>query len=641
MPQDRASGADANNYGRETARKIAIAIGAISISEISNEFELDNRKITIRCARKKNTQIAVPYQLLKRVSAVMAAFEQENGDYKLYEITSDNFKDNMRETRSKGPFAKRGGVVGKSVFIHEGKFVQKVKLETEEKAKSENKIWRMAFRCGNQGQSLWKECKKYNVAAITYSPLERFDLTNHKYNEPHSLWKKLSPSQKASLRHVAYDMKSGDTIYVKEGTQIICKGTVLGKPDRAYVFDESFRIVDHNGTPWPHQVPVAWEASFKPISILLGAEQNAAMELNGERLKKLQRALSNTEAVVVEDKIARICWNDYGWQRPSGCEGKSRNIKSYEYAIGYGHEEWLLDTEKLIAGYHYAYLQPVADAWQKHQGKIYNISLYSINNDTGERWWIGTINNAQVVTPDESRKVYAHYNEKGWFQEMIEQIKNVRGKEKDFVNNAPVAFVNTKFRPQDLELLDPPQRISSSDKAIPATYYVLLNKVKDPDLELPLGDDPNFSPGHTLRKAQGIVHYGERNSEVDQFHYKMQTNVYKQLVKIYGHGNVKTERPIGTGVAVDLSVKDGEREIFYEFKTSNSIRTCIREALSQLLEYSYYPDKERANRLIIVSQNPINKQAKDYLNKIRSKFNIPVYYKQYNTDNNMLEETEY
>ena len=135
MPQDRASGADANNYGRETARKIAIAIGAVSISETSNEFEFDNRKITIRCARKKNTQVAVPYKLLKRVSAVMAAFEQENGDYEVYEINSNNFKDNMRKTRSKGPFAGRGGVVGKSAFIHEGKFVRKVKLETEEESK--------------------------------------------------------------------------------------------------------------------------------------------------------------------------------------------------------------------------------------------------------------------------------------------------------------------------------------------------------------------------------------------------------------------------------------------------------------------------------------------------------------------------
>ena len=136
-------------------------------------------------------------------------------------------------------------------------------------------------------------------------------------------------------------------------------------------------------------------------------------------------------------------------------------------------------------------------------------------------------------------------------------------------------------------------------------------------------------------------HYGQRKTEIDRFHYKMQNSAYKQLVKIYGNNNIRTERPIGIGLAVDLSVKDGISEIFYEFKTSNSVRACIREALSQLLEYSYYPNKERAKKLIIVSQNPINKQAKDYLSKIRSQFNIPVYYKKYDTNKNCLEEIEY
>lgn len=126
MAQDRASGADANKYGRERSRKMAIAIGAVSISETSNEFELDTRKITIRCARKRTLNLGTPYKLLERVSAVIAALEQENGSYKLYEISPEKFKQNMRPTRSTGPSAGRVGLVRKSVFINEGKFIQEV-----------------------------------------------------------------------------------------------------------------------------------------------------------------------------------------------------------------------------------------------------------------------------------------------------------------------------------------------------------------------------------------------------------------------------------------------------------------------------------------------------------------------------------
>ncbi len=61
--------------------------------------------------------------------------------------------------------------------------------------------------------------------------------------------------------------------------------------------------------------------------------------------------------VANDGKIARICWNSEGWQRPSGLDGKSSNPEAYEAQNGYGHEEWLLDTSKLIDGYHYAYVR--------------------------------------------------------------------------------------------------------------------------------------------------------------------------------------------------------------------------------------------------------------------------------------------
>lgn len=364
-----------------------------------------------------------------------------------------------------------------------------------------------------------------------------------------------------------------------------------------------------------------------------------------EILKTFDRLLKIYEYVegnnVIEDKIARICWNNYGWRKPSGPEGKSKNKKAYEHTVGYGHEEWLLDTEKLVNGYHYGYLQPVGKAGKKYQNRSLNISLYSINYNTGERWWIGTIEHVYVISPDEVKKVYINYKEKGWLNEMIQQIKNVGGHEKEFLKNSPRYFANVKFKPASWHPLEPRQRFSNKNKVVPLARYILLNKHKEPDIELPFGDDPPFEGGYTARKKRGVMHHGPRTSINDDLHDRMQDNVYKQLIEIYGKDKVRMERPLNSiGVKVDLSIKDGDREIFFELKTSNSIRACIREALSQILEYSYYPDKDRAKKLIIVSQNPINKQAKDYLNKLRKQFNIPVYYKQYNIDKNCLDDAE-
>lgn len=128
MPQNRETGARANEYGRETAKKIAGKIGAKSISKISNEFELQGRIITIRCAKHSTNDLGVTYKMLERIDAIFAALEQEIGNYELYEISPTMFKKNMRETKSQGAAAGKVGLVKKSLFVNEGKFICSVKI---------------------------------------------------------------------------------------------------------------------------------------------------------------------------------------------------------------------------------------------------------------------------------------------------------------------------------------------------------------------------------------------------------------------------------------------------------------------------------------------------------------------------------
>ena len=128
MSQDRESGVRADKYGRETAKKIAEIISATSISKTSNEFLHKNRKITIRCARNKTNDIGVSYKMLDRIDAVIAALEQGNEEYKLYEISPQSFKQNMRETKSKGASAGKVGLVRKIVFMNKGTLISTIKL---------------------------------------------------------------------------------------------------------------------------------------------------------------------------------------------------------------------------------------------------------------------------------------------------------------------------------------------------------------------------------------------------------------------------------------------------------------------------------------------------------------------------------
>jgi nitroreductase len=122
------------------------------------------------------------------------------------------------------------------------------------------KYWRMAFREGSQGYSLWPLCKNHNVAAISYTPIDSIDLSNFPgKKEPVRLWKKLSSSQQSSLFKAANEMQIGDVIYAKEGTEIVGRGRVMGH----YKYGLNKKILSPGGYLWPHQIPVFWDRSFK------------------------------------------------------------------------------------------------------------------------------------------------------------------------------------------------------------------------------------------------------------------------------------------------------------------------------------------------------------------------------------------
>ena len=141
---------------------------------------------------------------------------------------------------------------------------------------------------------MWPHCYDLGLAAITYWPLENTDLSKYPEHEPKELWAKLATSQHASLSRVAYEMKGGDVIYVKQGPMIVGKGVVGGRRGkRAYKFNPKFRSPKDNW-PWSHQVPVKWESNLPQIEILLGAEQFAVKPLSPGDVRWLEDTIKKT-----------------------------------------------------------------------------------------------------------------------------------------------------------------------------------------------------------------------------------------------------------------------------------------------------------------------------------------------------------
>jgi len=106
----------------------------------------------------------------------------------------------------------------------------------------------------------------------------------------------------------------------------------------------------------------------------------------------------------------------------------------------------------------------------------------------------------------------------------------------------------------------------------------------------------------------------------------LQFALCEKLSRQFGKENVGDESPNGIGGAIDVVLRVGTSFWFYEIKTSNSPKACMREAIGQLLEYSYWPGTQTAAKLIVVGPSVIDEEGYLYLEKLRGQLNLPIYY---------------
>jgi hypothetical protein len=144
-----------------------------------------------------------------------------------------------------------------------------------------------------------------------------------------------------------------------------------------------------------------------------------------------------------------------------------------------------------------------------------------------------------------------------------------------------------------------------------------------------------FKPGCTVKPTATTASIAERRLDVDLRHNEIQLALHRHLVSLHGSDNVGTECPTGTG-EVDAVVRRGGKYCFYEIKPSIPPRACIREALSQLLEYSFWPGAQEAERLIIVGERPLDLDSSKYLIRLQKQFSLPIAYQQFDLEKGRL-----
>ncbi|MCP3163144.1 hypothetical protein [Myxococcus qinghaiensis] len=330
--------------------------------------------------------------------------------------------------------------------------------------------------------------------------------------------------------------------------------------------------------------------------------------------------------------LARICWNSAHWVRPTG-ESRMLETGTYVTEYGFGHEEWLFNLGWVLDnGFHYAYLQPLRSAWERHRGRVIHIRLFTIA-PSGERLYVGELRSCEVLTEEQAEVAAREYEKRGWIDEMREQVEAVEGRPKGLLGD-PISRFNLRFRPSDATYFVPHQQATSSLLKDAYLRYRLYNWTDElaADFEdsssarlVPIG------PTGVTGKNTGTVHRpGTAPSSYDPVHNILQQELYKILKKAHGASAVTMEED-----HVDLKVRLPGKTVFIELKTLPSARLAVRAALGQLLEYSYFRQHSSQNdsaELIVVAPAFADEDEQAYVRLLRTTFNIPISYRTFNRE---------
>lgn len=141
-----------------------------------------------------------------------------------------------------------------------------------------------------------------------------------------------------------------------------------------------------------------------------------------------------------------------------------------------------------------------------------------------------------------------------------------------------------------------------------------------------------FVPGNKARAARTAYERSAATVDKALRHNILQAALFDYLARIHGENNVSGEQNCGNRTLIDVCVQEDDGYVYYELKTGLSAQSCIREALGQLMEYSYWPGAQEAKRLVIVGEAPCDEEATEYIRRLREKFSFPLEYRQFDAN---------
>lgn len=119
-----------------------------------------------------------------------------------------------------------------------------------------------------------------------------------------------------------------------------------------------------------------------------------------------------------------------------------------------------------------------------------------------------------------------------------------------------------------------------------------------------------------------------RSYYIQQKHKRLQLALKEKLAKSFGKDCVALFEENN----VDVKLFQSEYIVFYEVKSSSYATNCIREALGQLLHYSFSDNDSREKKLVVVGQYPLTLEDLKFIKYIKTLLDIDFEYENVGLD---------
>jgi hypothetical protein len=139
----------------------------------------------------------------------------------------------------------------------------------------------------------------------------------------------------------------------------------------------------------------------------------------------------------------------------------------------------------------------------------------------------------------------------------------------------------------------------------------------------------DIKAGHSPRPTSAFANLPAAQRFIELRHNQVQAILFAHLEAEFGPGTVWTEYPTGTGGFADAYVRHPNQSCnLYEIKIADTATQLVRQAMGQLLEYSFREGGLEPMKLFAVGEPALDKVTGVFLERLRGDFNLDIDYLQ-------------